>query len=103
VNIYEVIKRPVISEKSQALATEGKYVFRISPKATKRDVAAAVEGLYQGTKVGKVGIAKTARKKVVWRRRGARPVKGIRAPVKKAIVTLTKGTIGIFEKKGKKE
>lgn len=98
-NIYQVIKTPVITEKSHALAAEGKYVFRIAREATKKEVVEAVETLFKNVKVAKVAIVKSHGKTVRWRKRGARPVKGRRGDIKKAIVTLSKGKIDLFEKK----
>lgn len=98
-NIYQVIKKPVLTEKSHKLASEDKYVFRIAKEATKTEVAKAVEILYKGVKVAKVGITKVPGKPVRWRRRGARTVEGRRKDIKKAVVSLSKGKIDIFTKK----
>jgi large subunit ribosomal protein L23 len=43
---YEVLLRPVVSEKSTMLATENKYTFEVSPRANKIDVRRAVEDRY---------------------------------------------------------
>lgn len=98
-NIYQVIKAPVVTEKSHALAAEGKYVFRIASEATKKEVAEAVETLFKNVKVAKVAIVRLHGKTIRWRKRGTRPVKGRRGDIKKAIVTLSKGKIDLFEKK----
>lgn len=98
-NIYQIIKRPVLTEKSHRLASEDKYVFRVVSEATKEEVARAVETLYKGVKVAKVAIIKLPGKPVRWRRRGKRPVEGRRKDIKKAVVTLSKGKIDIFTKK----
>lgn len=100
-NIYQVIKKPVVSEKSQLLAARDKYVFKVDPKATKKDVKRAVESLFKDVEVDKVAISKNASKKVVWRTRNRRPEEGERSSVKKAIVTLSKGKIELFEKEKK--
>ncbi len=96
-NIYQVIKRPIITEKSQALATQGKYSFVIASQATKREVARAVEAQFKGTKVARVNITKNPGRTVSWRRRGRRPIQGRTKDVKKAVVTLSKGKIELFE------
>jgi len=96
-NIYQVIKKPVITEKSQALAAQGKYVFVVAREATKGEVARAVEAQFKDVVVGRVNVCKTRGKQVRWRRRGQRPLSGRRQDVKKAIVTLAKGKIGLFE------
>lgn len=101
-NIYQVIKEPIITEKSQTLAAQGKYIFAVAKEATKREVARAVEAQFKGVKVKKVNISKSPGRPVFWRRRGRRPIRGRKQDVKKAIVTLSKGKIEIFEeKKGK--
>ena len=98
-NIYQVIKKPVITEKSHQLAGEDKYVFKVAREATKEEVAKAVETLYKGVKVAKVAIGNLPGKSVRWTRRGARPVEGRRKDAKKAIATLSKGKIDLFTKK----
>jgi large subunit ribosomal protein L23 len=45
--VYEVIKRPIISEKSTALAElAGKYAFEVAPAANKQEIRDAVEQLF---------------------------------------------------------
>lgn len=97
-NIYQVIKKPIITEKSQSLATQGKYVFAVAREAIKREVATAVEAQFKGVKVSDVNIVKSRGKQVLWRQRGRRPIVGKRQDVKHAIVTLSKGKIEFFEK-----
>ena len=82
---YDVIRRPVITEKA-TLASEGNaVVFRVAPEATKPQIKEAVEAVF-GVKVKAVNttIAKGKAKKF----RG-RP--GERSDVKKAYVTLEEG------------
>lgn len=98
-NIYQVIKKPIITEKSQSLAARGKYVFAVDKKATKGEIARAVEAQFKGVKVAKVNTARTRGKEIFWRRRGRRPIRGRKQDVKKAIVTLSKGKIELFEEK----
>ncbi|MEX1061554.1 MAG: 50S ribosomal protein L23 [Patescibacteria group bacterium] len=95
-NILNVIKKPVVTEKSQRLAAVGKYLFEIVPSATKEEVKKAVEALYKGVKVKSVAVAKSAGKKTSWRRKNKRPLEGERAGKKKAIVTLKEGKIEFF-------
>ncbi len=47
-NAYDVILRPVLSEKSTELreGDKKKYVFEVSPRATKRDIIQAIETIY---------------------------------------------------------
>ncbi len=92
-NIYEVIKRPIITEKSQALAEQGKYVFEVDKRANKTQIKEAVEKIF-GVKVVKVNVIKLPPK---WKRVGNRYVIK-RKEMKKAIVTLRPGDkIQIFE------
>jgi large subunit ribosomal protein L23 len=98
-NLYQVIKRPVVSEKGYAQARSGKYLFEIFPQATKEDVASAVEALYKGTKVSKVAIIRSPEKETRWKTPKKRPVKAKRSGMKKALVTLSEGKIEFFEEK----
>ena len=88
----EILVRPVITEKSTLLHEKGRYVFQVSPKATKPQIKAAVEQAFE-VHVAAVNIIKLPGKR---RRYGPRLVKA--RPVKKAIVTLRPGDrIQIFE------
>ena len=42
----EIIKAPVITEKSAAIAQEGKYAFKVDPKANKTEIKQAIEKLF---------------------------------------------------------
>ena len=83
--LYDVIERPVVTEKSTIAAEMGKYIFKIFPSATKSQVKQAIEAIFE-VKVDKINIinidGKTKRFK---------GVKGRRADIKKAVVTLKKG------------
>ena len=98
-NLYQVIKRQVVSEKGYAQARVGKYLLEISPQAAKEDVAKAVEALYKGTKVAKVAIIRSPGKETRWKTPKKRPVKAERSGMKKALVTLSEGKIEFFEEK----
>ncbi|MBO8129551.1 MAG: 50S ribosomal protein L23 [Peptococcaceae bacterium] len=88
----DIIKRPVVTEKSMALAEENKYVFLVDPRANKTEIKEAVEKLFK-VKVAKV---RTMRRPGKLRRRGR--IVGYSPEVKKAIVTLQPGNkIEIFE------
>jgi len=91
---YDVILRPVITEKSMNLMGEKKYTFYVHPDATKIQVREAVEKMFSGTKVASVNTMNLDGKK---RRRGM--VVGRTAKTKKAIVQLTaeSADIEIFE------
>ena len=51
---YDVILKPVVTEKSMNSMAEKKYVFYVNPDATKTQIAEAVEKMFAGTKVAKV-------------------------------------------------
>ena len=54
VKYYDVILKPVITEKSMAGMGEKKYTFLVHPDATKSQIKEAVEKMFEGTKVSKV-------------------------------------------------
>lgn len=55
---YELIKRPVVTEKTAPLAEEGRYVFKVAADASKTELKAAFEGLFEGRTVRKVRTVK---------------------------------------------
>ncbi len=91
---YDVIQKPIITEKSMAAMGEKKYTFLVHPEATKSQVKEAVEKMFAGTKVKGVNTMNLDGKK---KRRGM--VIGKTAKSKKAIVQLTaeSADIEIFE------
>ena len=93
-NVYDIIRRPVITEQSMADVADKKYVFMVDINANKTEIKAAVEAVF-GVKVAKVN---TVRMQGKVKRVGANPA-GKRADYKKAIVTLTADskTIELFE------
>ena len=94
IQYYDVIIRPVITEKSMADMGEKKYTFLVHPEANKTQIKEAVEKMFEGTKVKSVNTFKMDGKK---KRRGM--VVGKTAKTKKAIVALTEESkdIEIFE------
>ncbi|ONI42370.1 50S ribosomal protein L23 [Candidatus Epulonipiscium fishelsonii] len=54
IKYYDVIQKPLISEKSMNDMTQRKYTFIVHPTATKSQVKEAVEKMFEGTKVDKV-------------------------------------------------
>ena len=94
IQYYDVIIRPVITEKSMADMGEKKYTFLVHPEANKTQIKEAVEKLFEGTKVKSVNTINSDGKK---KRRGM--VVGKTAKTKKAIVALTEESkdIEIFE------
>ena len=82
---YDVIRSPVITERSTALSEHNKVVFKVAPDAKKGDIKAAVEALF---KVKVKAVNTLVRKGKVKRFRG---VKGRQGDSKRAIVTLEEG------------
>ncbi|MBI1407970.1 MAG: 50S ribosomal protein L23 [Caulobacter sp.] len=82
---YDTILAPVITEKATILSEQNKVVFRVADSATKDEIAAAVEALFQVT-VTKVNTLNVKGKTKRFRGRV-----GHRSDVKKAIVTLAEG------------
>ena len=82
-NVYDIIIRPIITERSMAATSDKKYVFEVAPTAGKIEIKNAVEEIF-GVKVAKVNTI-TVRGR--YRRQGMHA--GYTAKSKKAIVTLT--------------
>jgi len=81
----EIIKAPVITEKSSMLAGEGKYVFKVDPKANKTEIKEAIEKIFK-VKVESISTINAKTKK----RRVGRYT-GLTNRYKKAIVKLAEG------------
>jgi large subunit ribosomal protein L23 len=94
IKYYDVIQKPVITEKSMNAMGEKKYTFLVHPEANKAMIKEAVEKMFDGTKVKSVNTMNLDGKK---KRRGT--VVGKTAKTKKAIVALTEDSkdIEIFE------
>lgn len=94
VQYYDVILKPVISEKSMNEMADKKYTFLVHTEANKTMIKEAVEKMFEGTKVKSVHTMNLEGKK---RRRGM--TVGKTAKKKKAIVQLTEDSkdIEIFE------
>ncbi len=88
--VYDIIRRPVITEKSMAESAEKKYVFEVDPKATKIEIKKAVSEIF-GVQVKRVNTVNVQGKK---RRTGAYPI-GRTAATKKAYVELTEDSKAI--------
>lgn len=84
-SIYEVIKRPVVTEKSTVLKESGKVVLEVAKSSTKNEIKDAVEKLFKV----KVDSVKTGILPGKWKRIGKNT--GKTSSWKKAIVTLKKG------------
>ena len=93
IKYYDVILRPVITEKSMGEMASRKYTFLVNPSATKSQVKEAVEKMFEGAKVKAVNTmnldGKVKRRGMTFGRTSAQ---------KKAIVTLAEGdSIKFFE------
>ncbi|HYO48732.1 MAG TPA: 50S ribosomal protein L23 [Chloroflexia bacterium] len=92
-HIYEVIRRPVMTERNTDLMQQGRYTFEVAPDANKIQIKEAVERAFD-VEVLAVNTLNVHRKK----RRERTRFRGYRAGWKKAIVTLAPGQrIEIFE------
>ncbi len=84
---YDVIIRPILTEKSHKMMSNGKYVFEVSPLANKNQIREAIEEIFN-VKVEKVNVVNVKPKP---KRRGIFVGKSRRW--KKAIVTLREGYV----------
>lgn len=86
--LYQVLKSPVFSEKSQRLGdTNGVQVFKVATTATKKDIKQAVELMFDGVEVIKVNTLNVKGKTKRFGR-----IVGRRNDFKKAYVTLKSGS-----------
>ena len=85
---YDVIFKPLMTEKSMKLLEEQTYSFYVHPQATKTQIKEAVERLFPNVNVAKVNTLNKKPKKR--QRRGFLP--GATSRRKKAIVKLTPGS-----------
>ena len=84
-DLADLILKPIVTEKATRQMEENKYVFDVLPKATKPEIKAAIESLFD-VSVTSVNTLKLPRKK----RRVGRFI-GYKAQYKRAIVTLKEG------------
>ncbi len=91
---YDIIRRPIITERSMAASELKRYTFEVAKTANKVEIAKAIEEIF-GVKVVKVNTMNMQGK---MKRVGAQPA-GRRASWKKAIVTLSADSkaIELFE------
>jgi len=83
--MYDLVRRPVITEKATLVSEHNQVVFRVPMDATKPEIKAAVEGLF-GVKVDGVNTLRQVGKKKRWRGRLGRT-----SDYKKALVRLAEG------------
>ena len=87
---YDIIKKPVLTEKSYAEMANRKYTFEVAINANKTEIKAAIEEIFEGVKVENVNTMRVLGK---MKRQGR--TQGRTPEVKKAIVTLKKDSKGI--------
>jgi len=80
-----LIKKPIISEKSSSLSSLNKYCFEVLKSANKKLIKKAIEEIYK-VKVSHINILNVKGKKIIYRGK-----QGRKANKKKVIVTLKKG------------
>ncbi|MCB9820023.1 50S ribosomal protein L23 [Candidatus Nomurabacteria bacterium] len=100
-----ILITPRATEKAYRLATaQNTYVFNVPMSANKQQIAEAVEAEFGDVSVGKVSVAVQSGKAVRYSR-GKRSYPGTthRQDTKKAYVTLSKGSIKLFEETEQKE
>lgn len=83
--MYQIIRAPLITEKMTMISEKGQFGFKVAMEATKPEIAAAIEGLFNV----KVVSVNTLVQKGKTKRFKGRP--GVRSDVKKAIVKLADG------------
>lgn len=88
-NPRDIIKRPVITEKTSDFMAENKYVFDVDTKSNKTEIKLAIENIF-GVKVKKVNVIKMPAKPKSYGR-----YNGYTSAWKKAIVTLTEDSKAI--------
>ena len=77
---YDIIKKPVLTEKSYDAMADKKYTFEVAIGANKTEIKGAIEAIFDGVKVESVNTMRT---------------QGRTPEVKKAIITLKKDSKGI--------
>jgi len=83
--MYDIIRKPVITEKSTLLTQFNQVTFQVPMDATKPEIKQAIEGLFE---VSVTGVNTLVQKGKTKRFKG---IKGRRPNTKKAIVTLAEG------------
>ena len=78
----DIIRRPIITEKATILLAENQYVFEVAPKATKPEIKAAIEHLFEVSVIGISTLNPPRKKRRVGRFQGYKPA------YKRAIIRL---------------
>ena len=92
---YDIIIRPVLSEKSYAMINDKRYVFVVHPDAKKIQIRQAIEAIYPGVQVDRVNtVSRLGKIKRYGRYSGRTP------SMKKAYVSLTEDSKAIDDFEG---
>ncbi len=81
----EIIKAPVVTEKSSDLAEKGQYVFKVDYRANKTEIKKAIEQIFN------VKVVQIQTVKIVPKKKRVGRYSGMTNRMKKAIVTLAEG------------
>lgn len=81
----DIVRRPILTEKATRLMEQNKYTFDVTPQASKPEIKAAIEDLFEVKVVQVNTLLKPRRKKRVGRFVGFKP------QYKRAIVTVAPG------------
>lgn len=85
INYYDIIRRPIITEKAMTSSEHSKFIFEVSSCANKIDIKKAIEAIFK-VKVVQVNISNTQAKRKFFKGK-----EGFRKSIKKATVTLESG------------
>lgn len=84
-NLPDIIRKPLITEKATLNLENNQYTFEVAPKATKTEIKAAVEALFEVKVTGISTMNPPRKKKRLGRFIGYKPT------YKRAVVTLAEG------------
>jgi len=84
-DLVDLVRRPIITEKATLLLENNQYTFEVAPKATKPEIKAAIETLFDVKVVGVSTLNPPRKQRRVGKFMGHRPL------YKRAIVTLAPG------------
>ena len=85
INIHDIIRSPVVTEKSTKISENNQFVFKVDLATSKDEIKNAIEKLFK-VKVKAVNTIKVKGKKKLFK-----GTKGKRSDYKKAVITLQKG------------
>ena len=85
INTYEIIKQPVVTEKTTKMSENNQFVFKVESTSSKENIKKAVEKLFK-VKIKSINTIKIKGKTKIFK-----GTKGRRSDYKKAVVTLKSG------------